>query len=558
MGFRRDGTGIFPDDCRPPVKFDGITGEGLAWKAALPNHSNSSPIVVGTRVYVVCAAGSEGQDCAVLLCFDASSGKELWRRDLDEFATRPEAEAKAAREVRAEYYRRIRRLNNLMLEYQSADEARKAAILKEAGSLGAVKQETLEAYSFGTGSAEQRVFNDRAFGEKLKQVCGYAPITWSPTCLDMNMPTPVSDGKRVYIYTGRRVVYCFDLNGNKVWQVWQADAPYNYHYPEDLANSPLIVDGLLLMYCFDHLWAYDCATGRLRYKVESKVPHRHGMGHPVVLRLPQPGGKPETAIYLWTGDLVRVRDGKMLCQSVAPLRSASLSTDGVDRVFLGILGGTSPEGRTTNRHWLFTTDDETGAMAVRFTLRGDTATAEKLWYNAKGQGYKGLGAYPLYHDEKLWIDSGFAVDALDGKVMSRPKQRLDLAYNGMIVAGGHIYGLQKSQINAGSGGASGLGPAKDYKLYCTVSKMGRDGLESSILCPVESLPAQITDPAKRAQVIALTSRPRYQDWYGWHEAYSAPFASGNRLFVRTFDYLYCFGDKAQPFVPSKAFDAARE
>lgn len=94
--------------------------------------------------------------------------------------------------------------------------------------------------------------------------------------------------------------------------------------------------------------------------------------------------------------------------------------------------------------------------------------------------------------------------------------------------------------------------------FCTVSKVGQDGLESSILCPVESLPAKITEPTKRAQVIALTSRPRYEEWYGWHEAYSVPFASWNRLSIRTFDSLFCFGDKAQPFVPSKAFDARRE
>ena len=34
---------------------------------------------------------------------------------------------------------------------------------------------------------------------------------------------------------------------------------------------------------------------------------------------------------------------------------------------------------------------------------------------------------------------------------------------------------------------------------------------------------------------------------------SYPIANGNRLFVRNFDYLYCFGDKTQPFAPSAAF-----
>ena len=47
---------------------------------------------------------------------------------------------------------------------------------------------------------------------------------------------------------------------------------------------------------------------------------------------------------------------------------------------------------------------------------------------------------------------------------------------------------------------------------------------------------------------------RWRSWYGWHEAYAAPFASGNRLFVRTFDNLYCFADRREPFTPSKAFE----
>ena len=90
---------------------------------------------------------------------------------------------------------------------------------------------------------------------------------------------------------------------------------------------------------------------------------------------------------------------------------------------------------------------------------------------------------------------------------------------------------------------------------CTVVKTGPDRIEEVRQCPIEFLPATITDPAKKAQVVALTGRDRYQDSYGWHDAYSAPFASGNRLFIRTFDALYCFGDKDKPFVPSKAFQA---
>ena len=136
IGFRGDGTGVFPEDCRPPTEFDGVTGKNLVWKAPLPNFGNGSPIVVGRKAFVVCEAGwPEGADCATLLCFDAATGKELWKRELDEFATMPPDRAKQAREVRKEYYRRMRRLNTMMFEYQSADEARKEAIVREAWAL---------------------------------------------------------------------------------------------------------------------------------------------------------------------------------------------------------------------------------------------------------------------------------------------------------------------------------------------------------------------------------------------------------------------------------------
>ena len=145
------------------------------------------------------------------------------------------------------------------------------------------------------------------------------------------------------------------------------------------------------------------------------------------------------------------------------------------------------------------------------------------------------------------------MDPATGKPVSSTPRRTDIAYTGFIAAGGHIYGIQKSAINRGSGGASGLGKQADLTLNCTVAKRGADRFEDVRLCPIESFPATITDPPKRRQVVAMTGRDRYQDWYGWHEAYSAPFASGNRLFVRTFDALYCFGEKDKPFVPSKSF-----
>jgi outer membrane protein assembly factor BamB len=562
VGFRGDGTGRFPPDCRPPAEFDGITGQKLVWKVPLPNFSNSSPIVVGRKVFVVCDPGwPEGQDCAVLLCLDAETGKELWRREIDEFAVFSPQEAQAARDLRAEFYRRIRRLNRIMYEYQSADEAKKASLYEEARQIGEAKVDYYESGGWGTGSAEQAVSRTRDFGRRVREVCRFSPITWSPTCLGINMPTPVSDGRRVFVVTGYRQVVAFDLDGYKLWHTWQKDAPYNYHWVTDCANSPLLVDGLLLMYCWDHLWAWDTATGQLRWKAEAAAWHRHAMGTPLVLHLPNPHGGPAVkAVFCWTGDLFRLSDGKPLLRWLGKIKPASMSTDGRDRVFVDVGSGPAEGGAKvllTDLKLLFDEADD-GSLGARFHLDANgTVTVQKLWFNEKGDGYKHLHTYPIFHREKLWTVLGDVVDAATGKAIPRPKQRYNFAYHGMILADGRMYGLEKTRLNEGSGGASGLGKLKDNILYCTVVWLGEDAVEKVLRCPVEFLPATITEPAKKAQVVALTGRDRYQDWYGWHEAYSAPFASGNRLFIRTFDYLYCFGDKNQPFVPSKAFEEVK-
>ena len=85
----------------PPVKWDGRTN--VKWKAPLPGHGSSSPVVWGGRVFVL-AAYDTGKEADpkdipkpdprfkaktkppttyhrfVVLCFDRNSGEQLWAR----------------------------------------------------------------------------------------------------------------------------------------------------------------------------------------------------------------------------------------------------------------------------------------------------------------------------------------------------------------------------------------------------------------------------------------------------------------------------------------------
>jgi outer membrane protein assembly factor BamB len=69
------GNGI-TDESNLPSK---LTPESVAWKATLPGRGLSSPIVIGSRVFVTCSSGPK-QDRLHVICFDAESGTKRWER----------------------------------------------------------------------------------------------------------------------------------------------------------------------------------------------------------------------------------------------------------------------------------------------------------------------------------------------------------------------------------------------------------------------------------------------------------------------------------------------
>jgi outer membrane protein assembly factor BamB len=82
-----------------PERWNGATGDGVLWQAAIPGLGHSSPIVWGDRVFVTSATSSRGQDVFkpglygdgdtsadrsthrfLISAFDARTGKPLWER----------------------------------------------------------------------------------------------------------------------------------------------------------------------------------------------------------------------------------------------------------------------------------------------------------------------------------------------------------------------------------------------------------------------------------------------------------------------------------------------
>ncbi len=76
-GPRGDGTSL---EENIPTKWDGTTGENIAWKVPVPGKGHSSPIVWKDRIFV--ASCLEDTLARVLVCYDRVSGKELWQKQI--------------------------------------------------------------------------------------------------------------------------------------------------------------------------------------------------------------------------------------------------------------------------------------------------------------------------------------------------------------------------------------------------------------------------------------------------------------------------------------------
>lgn len=55
--------------------------ENIRWTAKLPGWGTSSPVVYGNRVFVTSQASSGGKKALLTLCFDRTTGEELWHHD---------------------------------------------------------------------------------------------------------------------------------------------------------------------------------------------------------------------------------------------------------------------------------------------------------------------------------------------------------------------------------------------------------------------------------------------------------------------------------------------
>ncbi len=288
IGWRGDGTGLYPDATPPTTWSRTQNGESrnIRWETPLPGPGVAQPIIVNDKIFVL----SEPSD---LLCLDKKTGKILWTRSNHYFDALPEKEAKsdAWKEVAAIADRLLKINTGLVAKMPPANVLdEKYALEKQIRALMEKADEAKYTYPLGIGASDSN---------------GGATA-----------PTPVSDGKFVYVWLGSGVAACYDLDGNRKWIRLENHMVIHHGYNA----SPVLVGDKLIVYMRE-LMAFNAGTGDVVWRRE--ITQRIKGGNPLYdyphfhSSLLAFKINNEDYVALGSGQVVRARDGALVCQATA-------------------------------------------------------------------------------------------------------------------------------------------------------------------------------------------------------------------------------------------------
>lgn len=432
-GYRRDGTGIYPD-CAPPTAFSQanvVWTERVGW-------GHGSPIVVGDRVFIQVDVLEGVNDHPILKCLSTKDGSLLWERELDhgDLVGDGGVARSSWHEVMQEHAKRVR----VMREYKASD-------VKPEGDSRSLRHPVLEAAGYLYDGRWKRLQPiDPAVGKRISDLVktaakgGYTLETWrqnlgdstSHECIGHGYATPCSDGQRIYTHTAFNATFCFDLEGKPVWKHF---APGSSLGGEGTARSPILHGELLISDNDSLVRAYDRTSGRLLWKGTA--------GGQIVSPMVLTVGS--TDVLLAAGTAYRLPDGKPL--TIAGWKDFGMQTlvrhDQPDVVFFCGAGehcGWSEKGGAKAEFQ--------PPAAVRFALDGDTLRGNVLWHGKELKDNGGCAPWMLYHDGRFYHRGGAILNADTGKILAGS---LDGNGNGAAVprthhllatAGGHVYGMR--------------------------------------------------------------------------------------------------------------------
>jgi outer membrane protein assembly factor BamB len=249
-------------------------------------------------------------------------------------------------------------------------------------------------------------------------------------------PSPVTDGKHVWVYFKSGELACLDFEGNQVWSKNLQELYAEDTLWWDLGTSPVLTESHVVIACMQsgpsYLVGFNKETGEEAWKVDRRVDARSESAQsyttPLVIResdkevLIVLGADHVTAHDAATGRQLWIA-GNLNPRREGNWRSISSPVVYEDKVFAPYARGNS-------------------MTAIRLGGEGDVTSSHVLWSNS---GPAADVPTPVAHDGKLYVVTDRGTVAILDVRTGQTRAQLELprrrnAYSASpVLAGGHLY-----------------------------------------------------------------------------------------------------------------------
>ena len=307
-------------------------------------------------------------------------------------------------------------------------------------------------------------------------------------------PTPISDGRHVYVWFSSAVAACYDLEGNRTW-IQRVDLlirdPKAKHGPYRYPCSPQLAGGrIVLGIPGEGMFALNAADGSLAWKQPEIKGCLVFMARGVV-------GDTEV-VFSTSGDVIRLADGNVLWRQKLEAGGGPIFDNGV--LYLSRYGYSD-------------------LLCADFRgVQGESFAPKVASSELRGAGGDGVYASPLYLDGLIYsVNSHGGLCVIDVKAKTLVyKQQLDLTpmfhYNACGVASSPTLGGKHIYVMDNQGNTVVFEPGRQFK------QIARNQIQTCLVRDYPLNPQETT-------------------------AYSNPVFEGNRLYIRGEQNLYCIGEK---------------
>lgn len=403
IGWRTDGSGRYPK-ADPPLEWS--PSKNVVWKTALPGYGVSHPVLLGERLFTC-------SEPATLLCLNRTDGRIVWQKSCS--YSELEIEPDVRERLKAELAE-VAELKKKQSTIQQEMDTLRRSLSKEKAPPEEIEQK----------SKPFRLRIDELNKEKLNYPVAlrYTQPQQHSTA-GYSAPTPVTDGRNIFVAFGNGLVAGYDLEGNRQWLKLVEHSNLTFAH----SGSPILVGGKLIIH-FTDLVALDPKTGSEAWRLKTPA----GWGTPLATRMGE-----VDVVLTPKGALVRVSDGKLLADK------------------LGSCGANSPILQKDIVYFAHGT-----VAAVRVPASdAEPVKPESVWKGkVKGGGYGFCS--PVIHDGLLYAasDQGIlsVLDVSTGSLVY--EERLELGgqiYPSISFAGNRVY------VSSDVGATVVLEPGRAYK-----------------------------------------------------------------------------------------------